>query len=125
MARFGSVHDGSDVERRAAPRVRVNTTAIVLARHNDGVPFTIESLSTSGARLSGPLTLDIGEKVGLMFEAAGHPVDVRGEVVRVDRRTMFEDGVAIRFVEIDPAALEAIRKLVSDLLDLQEERDPR
>jgi len=36
---------------------------------------------------------------------------------------MFEDGVAIRFVDIDPAALEAIRKLVSDLLDLQQDQD--
>lgn len=122
MPRFGSVHDGSDVERRRAPRVAVNTTAVVLARNNDGVPFTIESLSTSGARLAGPLTLDRGEHVALMFEAGGHPVDVRGEVVRVERRTMFEDGVAIRFLDLTPEALEAIRKLVSDLLDLQEDQ---
>ena len=110
----------TEEDRRTAPRVELSATAVVLARHNDGVPFVIESLSTSGARLVGPLTLDRGERVAVLFEAGGHPIDVRGEVVRVERQTISQDRVAIRFVDLEGESLEAIRRLVSEILDAQD-----
>src|SRR5258705_3238528 len=109
--RFMTNDDGGGAERRSAPRVDVCTTAVVLARHNDGIAFTIESLSISGARMVGPLTLDRGERVTIMFEAAGHPIEVRGEVVRVERQTISDDRVAIRLVELSDETRDAIRRL--------------
>lgn len=43
--------------------------------------MTIESLSISGARLSGSGTFGMGERVQVLFEVDGAPIDVTAEVV--------------------------------------------
>lgn len=108
-------------ERRRDPRAEICASAIVLARHNDGVAFTIESISVSGARLAGPLALDVGERVHLLFEMDGHPVEVTGEVVRVDRQDLASDHIAVRFIEVAEDTRALIRDLVVRTLDLQAE----
>ena len=90
----------------------MSTTAVVLARSNDGVPFRIESLSIGGARLAGPLTLNNDEPVQILFELDGHPLDVRGEVIRVVDRTLDRDIVLVRFVDLADHARELIREMV-------------
>lgn len=86
--------------------------ATVLARHNSGVPFVIESLSAGGARLAGPLALQVNERIHILFELDGHPIEVLADVVRVQRDNLLTDRVAVTFVEVTPATRELLRKLV-------------
>jgi hypothetical protein len=104
-------------DRRAHPRLATATSAIVLARHNDGVPLTIVSLSLSGARLIGEITLAVGEQVDVLFEIDGHPVDVTGEVVRATKLDIATDEVAVRFLAVTDAARQLIREAVARSLE--------
>ena len=105
-------------DRRRHPRASMNHTATVLARHNTGVPFTIECLSIGGAKLRGPLTLDRGELIHVLFEIDGHPVEVGAEVIRVISEDIMTDHVAVRFITIESDARELIRELVWRTLDV-------
>ena len=103
-------------ERRVYPRVAAATTAVVLARHNAGVTLTIDSISLGGARLEGTITVEVGERVQLLFEVEGRPVDVAGEVVRVQMIDMATDHIAVRFVDVAGDAKDLIRQLVDQSL---------
>lgn len=111
--------DGS--ERREQPRINLATNAILLVRHNPGVAFSIESISVGGARLAGPLTLEVGERVQLLFELEGTPIDVEGEVVRVDRPDIMTDRVAVAFRNLTVTSRAVIEQLVRRSLDLESE----
>lgn len=104
-------------ERRQFPRAPAATTAIVLARHNDAVALTIASISLGGARLEGAITVAMGERVQILFDVEGHPVDVTAEVVRVQMIDMAIDHVAVRFVDVTGEAKELIRRMVERSLD--------
>ena len=106
-------------ERRATPRIATGMNAFILARHNDGIAFVIECLSLGGARLTGPLTLDVGELVHIMFEIDDRPLHIAGEVVRVESLNIVTDRIAVRFVSLADDARESIRALV--LRTLEEE----
>lgn len=108
--------------RREHPRVEVTAHAVILARHNEGVTFTIESISVGGARLVGPLTLEVGERVLVLFEVAGTPIDVEGEVVRAERQDMMNDRVAIAFKNVSETARSLIHQLVLTSLDVEDRR---
>jgi hypothetical protein len=110
---------GGVSERREHPRADICTTAIVLARHNAGVSFTIESISLGGARLAGPLTLASGERIQLLFEIDGRPIEVFGDVIRVDRQDINTDHIAVKFVELTAETRELIRDLVRRTLELE------
>lgn len=105
-------------ERREHPRGDVTASAMVLARHNAGVAFSIESISVGGARLVGPLTLEAGEDVQLLFELEGTPVEVEGVVVRAERHDIINDRVAISFKNLSAAARALIHRAVVRALDL-------
>lgn len=113
--------DQDDGERRAHPRADVSTTAIVLARHNAGVELVIDSISVGGARLVGEIAVVVGEYVQILFESDGHPIDVRGEVVRAEKVDMVTDHVALRFVDTSDETKELLRRLVERLLEIEEE----
>ena len=104
-------------ERRQHARADVAASAIVLARHNAGVAFMIESISAGGARLVGPLTLEAGERVQLLFEIGGTPIDVEGEVVRAERQDMLNDRVAISFKNVSEETRALISRLVVTALE--------
>ncbi|MEO8840974.1 MAG: PilZ domain-containing protein [Kofleriaceae bacterium] len=106
-------------ERRQYPRAPAATTAIVLARHNDAVALTIASISLGGARLEGSITVAMGERVQILFDVEGHPVDVTGEVVRVEMIDMAIDHIAVRFVDATVEAKELIRQLVELSFDAE------
>jgi hypothetical protein len=109
---FGSEEAVISIDRRVHPRAEVKKTAVVLARHNAGVTVTIESVSIGGARFVGPLTLREGERIQILFEVDGHPVDVGAEVIWGKPQDINHDRVAVRFVEIPDDAKELIHKLV-------------
>lgn len=109
-------------DRRHDPRIVVATQAVVLARHNDGVALTIDSLSVGGARLVGHLTLDRGERVQILFEVAGQPVEVHGEVIRVEKQDMMTDRIAVKFVEVESRARRLITRLVRDAIAEEENK---
>ncbi len=112
---------GSD-DRREHARVAFATSAVVLARHNVGVAFSIESISTGGARLVGPTTLGVGERVQILFEIDGTPIDVEGVVVRAERQDFVNDRVAVRFENLSDAMRAFIHQLVARVMDLACER---
>jgi hypothetical protein len=105
------------VERRRHQRAAVSTTAVVLARANDGVSARIESISIGGARLSGRLTLSDREAMQVLFEVDGHPLDVKAEVIRVVDRTFDRDVVLVRFIDLADNARELIREIVRRALE--------
>ena len=104
-------------DRREHRRVAAETTATVLARHNQGVPLMIASISLGGARLVGEITVAIGERVQILFEVDLQPLEVEAEVVRVEMVDMATDHIAVRFVACDEAAKRLIRGLVERSLD--------
>lgn len=106
-----------DADRREHPRADIQASAIVLVRHNDGVAAWIESISTGGARLAGTLTLDPGEHVQILFEIEGHPLEVTGEVIRVEARDLLHDHFAVRFIDLTEESLELIRRVVRRTLE--------
>ena len=106
-------------ERRQYPRASAATTAIVLARHNAAVSLTIASISLGGARLEGNITVAMGERVQILFDVEGHPVDVSGEVVRVEMIDMATDHIAVRFVDVELDTKELIRQLVERSFDAE------
>jgi hypothetical protein len=108
-------------ERRVNPRAEISATAVVLARHNSGVAFTIETISIGGAGLVGPLTLSQGERIQILFELDGHPIDVHGEVLKIVSRTFETDRIMVRFVDLAPATRELIRALVLRRLEREDE----
>lgn len=84
-------------------------------------PFTIENISVSGAKLEGPLSLKKGERITILFEAAGHSVRLAAEVMRVETPDLMTDQIAARFIDPTPADREVIQHLVNQLLDEQDE----
>jgi hypothetical protein len=104
-------------DRRQYPRAAAATTAVVLARHNAAVSLTIASISLGGARLQGTISVGMGERVQIMFDVGNHPVDVSGEVVRVEMIDMATDHIAVRFVDVGPDTKELIRQMVDRSLD--------
>lgn len=99
-------------ERREHARGNVTACAMVLARHNEGVAFAIERISVGGARFVGPLTLQAGDHVQLLFELEGTPVDVEGVVV-VERHDIINDRVAISFKNLSEATRALIHQIRS------------
>ena len=109
-----------DFERRQHPRVDASlASAVILARHNPGVAFSIESISAGGARLVGPLTLEVGERIQILFELEGVPIDVEANVVRVDRQDFVTDHIAVSFKNLSDEARGVIYELVERALDLE------
>ena len=112
-------------ERRLHPRANVCASAVVLVRHNRGVMMSVDRLSISGASLVGPLTVDRGECMQVMFEIDGHPVEITAEVVRVEARGLMVDHVVVRFVDISEHARELIHELVTKTLEREDHAKTR
>lgn len=103
-------------ERRRAPRVDTSIRATVTAGKRT-VPFVIDSLSTTGARLIGPLALAMNETIAVVFTAEDHRIDVSAEVVRVDTADLMTDQIAVRFIDLGPETTAALKLLVEHMLD--------
>lgn len=90
-----------------------HASAILLVRHNSGVPCTIESISLGGMRLVGPLTLSVGEKVQVLLDLDGTPLDIEGEAIHVVRHDVTTDRAAIAFRNLSASTRLVIRELVA------------
>lgn len=112
----------SDDELARAQRVHTSIVATVTAGKRS-VPFTIENISVSGAKLEGPLSLKKGEHIVILFEAEGHSVQLTAEVMRVETPDLMTDQIAARFIDPSPDDREVIQHLVKKLLDEQDEGD--
>lgn len=92
--------------------------ATVKARHNSVGQFQIDRLTTAGARLTGPVTLEAEERIQILFEIAGRPHDVMAEVISVEHETLLTDRAVVRFVNLDAPSRDAIRDLLTNRSDL-------
>lgn len=52
---------------------------MVLVRHNTGVAMMIENISLGGLQLVGPLTVQPGERLEMLFQCEQKSIDVAGE----------------------------------------------
>ena len=105
---------------KRAPRVDANLKAVVTAGPKRSVPFTIDSMSVTGARLTGPLALVLAQVVSVTFTASGHSVTIDVEVVRVDTADLLNDQVAVRFIKVPDDAKDAIQEFVRRRLEQDE-----
>lgn len=103
-----------DANRRSSTRAVVQLPAAVEAGRRR-VAFTIESLSASGARLSGSLPLILGERLVISFALDATPVVVIAEVVRIHTDDLLTDQIAVRFVEPSAIAVARIEAFVTAL----------
>jgi hypothetical protein len=99
-------------EKRAEPRIDTSISATVVFGKRR-VPFTIDNLSASGARLNGPLPLARGDKVRLIIAFDQTSLETLAEVVRVHSADLVSDQVAVRFVDLPAATETAIRGFVA------------
>jgi len=88
----------------------------MVAAHADGgtpyAMFDVESVDLSGARLKGPLLLEIGEEITLRVARGGDEVEVRACVTSVERGE--RDAVSIvSFVTDEGDTAERVRAVVA------------
>lgn len=102
-------------EQRQAPRVETALSAVVTVGKRR-VLFRIDDLSTSGARLSGALTLVLHERIGLSIVLEGAPIEVEAEVVRVHTADLVTDQAAVRFIDLPAHCRDALAQFVSTVL---------
>lgn len=103
-----------------APRISARIQAFVTMGRRR-VPFTVDSLSVTGARLVGPLALVRGQRVDITLELEGEIVEVGGEVVRVDTPDLLADQIAVRFIDLSPRSRLAIGAVLARRLDFDDD----
>jgi hypothetical protein len=91
-------------------------TAMVVARHNDGVRFVLETLSTRGARLLGPLALALEEQIRVLLSTDEVSVDLEADVFHVQRVDLLTDRIAVRFRKPDSDKRKAILTILAHAL---------
>jgi len=100
-----------------APRVPTSIVATVTAGKRTGVIFRILNVSVTGAKLEGPLSLALKDKIKIRFDWEGTSVELAAEVVRVDSPDLMTDQIAACFIETPPETQTAIQDLVARLLE--------
>jgi len=91
-------------------------------RHNPGVTFEIENISVGGCSLVGPSTLSVGDRVQILFEVDGSPIDVSAEVIRAERVDIMNDHIAVKFIDVEDATHERIQRLVTKAIEREVEQ---
>ena len=71
--------------------------------------FSVESLDAAGARLTGPLALEIGEEIVLRLVRGDAKADVKARVAKIERGAREATSV-VKFVEADAA--ERVRPVI-------------
>jgi PilZ domain len=98
-------------EKRVAGRVETRIPVTVIAGKRR-IAFTIDELSITGARLTGQLPLEVGQRVRLVLDCAPGE-EIVAEVVRVHSADLVTDQAAVRFVELPPALQPTLAALAS------------
>jgi hypothetical protein len=89
---------------------------VLVAAHADGgtpyAMFDVESVDLEGARLKGPLLLEVGEEITLRLARGADEVEVRACVTSVERGE--RDAVSIVAFDFDEGgASDRVRALIS------------
>ena len=105
-------------DRRRHPRADdLGIQATVLARHNSCAAFSIENISIGGCSLIGPITVSVGDRVQILFDVDGSPLDVSAEVVRAEHLDILNDRIAVTFLDVPAAARDLIQRLVTNAIE--------
>jgi hypothetical protein len=102
-------------KQRSGRRAVVQLPAVVVVR-NRCVDFVIDNISSSGARLAGPLTLELGQHIEMSFVLDTTTVVLAAEIVRVHTTDLVTDQIAVRFVEPSAETVTQIDIFVAALL---------
>lgn len=88
---------------------------VMVAAHADGgapyAMFDVESVDLEGARLKGPLLLEIGEQITLTLARGAEAVEVKACVTSVERGD--RDAVSIVSFEVENGVADRVRAIVS------------
>lgn len=88
---------------------------VMVAAHADGgapyAMFDVESVDLEGARLKGPLLLEIGEQITLTLVRGAEAVEVKACVTSVERGD--RDAVSIVSFEVENGVADRVRAIVS------------
>ena len=88
---------------------------VMVAAHADGgtpyAMFDVESVDPEGARLKGPLLLEIGEQVTLQLARGADAVEVKACVTSVERGE--RDAVSIVSFVVENGTADKVRSIVS------------
>jgi hypothetical protein len=98
-------------EKRVAARSDVALEVSVLSGRRR-VSFTVDNISTSGARLRGPLPLARGQRIRMVIGGESGAA-LEAEVVRVHTGDLLTDQVAVRFLSLTPEAEAHVHALVA------------
>lgn len=102
-------------KQRSGRRAVVRLPAVVIVR-NRRVDFTIDNISSSGARLAGPLTLELGQRIEVSFVVDARAVVLAAEIVRVHTPDLVSDQIAVRFIDPPASTVARIDMFVAAVL---------
>jgi hypothetical protein len=106
-----------------APRAATSLVARVTAGRRQPERFTILNVSVTGAKLEGPLSLALKDKIKIRFDWEGKSIELAAEVVRVDSPDLMSDQIAARFVDVSDDAKQVLAELVAGMLEIDEDGD--
>lgn len=100
-----------------ATRIVKSIEATVATPKRAPVAFTIENISVTGAKMQGPLTLKLKERITIAFFSDGERIEVQADVVRVDTADLLNDEIAVHFVTPSDEVTAKIAALVDKARD--------
>ena len=100
-----------------ATRIVKSIDATVAIGKRAAVPFTIENISVSGAKMQGAMTLKLKDRITISFSDGNDRIEVLADVVRVDTADLLNDEIAVQFVTPSDEVVAKIAALVDKALD--------
>src|SRR5512142_2004402 len=87
------------------------------------VPFTIENISVTGAKMQGPLTLRLKDRITIVFFAERERIEIQADVVRVDTADLLNDEIAVQVVPPSDEVTAKIAAMIDKSPDKEIEVD--
>ncbi|MBV8756242.1 MAG: PilZ domain-containing protein [Deltaproteobacteria bacterium] len=106
-----------------AKRIVKSIDATVATGKRAPAKFTIENISVTGAKMQGPLTLKLKERVSIVFFDDKERIEVQADVVRVDTADLLTDEIAVAFVEPSAEVTAKIAAMVDKAVDKEIDDD--
>ena len=106
-----------------ATRIVKSIKATVATGKRAAVPFTIENISVTGAKMQGQLTLKLKDRITIVFFDESERIEVQADVVRVDTADLLSDEIAVQFVTPSEEVTAKIAALVDKARDSEIEVD--
>jgi hypothetical protein len=107
-----------------ATRIVKSIEARVAIGKRAPVAFTIENISVTGAKMQGPLTLRLQDRITIVFFDDKDRIEIQADVVRVDTADLLTDEIAVAFVTPSDEVTARIAALIGKALDKEIEVDP-